>query len=173
MLRLPKGVSPAPGRGGTALPPPPPPPPPHHPKKVMSMMGSVERGGSSLGSPPLPTGSFTQLYTPAAVSFPAPRGGGLYATPQGPQLRILRSASAGRLPVRCLHPIPAMGIASVGRGGGGRHDGGVRAGWGAGGRVGLGDPKMRGTVPFQIWQLVFGVCTLRCLFGGGVGEGKV
>ncbi|KAM6371293.1 transcription factor E2F2 [Pluvialis apricaria] len=98
MLRLPRGVSPAPGRGGTA---PPPPPPPHHPKKVMSMMGSVELGVSSLGSPPLPVGSFTQVYTPAAVSFPAPpRGGCLYATPQGPQLRILRSASAGRLPAK-------------------------------------------------------------------------
>ncbi|XP_074418976.1 transcription factor E2F2 [Larus michahellis] len=94
MLRLPRGVSPAPGRGGTALPPP---PPHHHPKKVMSVMGSVERGASSLGSPPLSTGSFTQVYTPAAVSVPAALGGCLYATPQGPQLRTLRSASAGRL----------------------------------------------------------------------------
>ncbi|KAM6115861.1 transcription factor E2F2 [Phoenicopterus ruber ruber] len=98
MLRLPRGVSPAPGRGGAALPPPPPPPP--HPKKVMSVMGSVERGASSLGSPPLPAGSFTQVYMPAAVSVPAPRGGCLYATPQGPQLRTLRSASAGRLPAK-------------------------------------------------------------------------
>ncbi|XP_029895489.1 LOW QUALITY PROTEIN: transcription factor E2F2 [Aquila chrysaetos chrysaetos] len=97
MLRLPRGVSPAPGRGGTALPRP---PPHHHPKKVMSVMGSVERGVSSLGSPPLPTGSFTQVYTPAAVSVPAPRGGCLYATPQGPQLRTLRSASVGRLPAK-------------------------------------------------------------------------
>ncbi|XP_075629935.1 transcription factor E2F2 [Balearica regulorum gibbericeps] len=94
MLRLPRGVSPAPGRGGVTLPPP---PPPHHPKKVMSVMGSVERGASSLGSPPLPAGCFTQVYTPAAVSVPAPREGCLYATPQGPQLRTLRSASVGRL----------------------------------------------------------------------------
>ncbi|XP_075294093.1 transcription factor E2F2 [Opisthocomus hoazin] len=97
MLRLPKGVSPAAGRGGTALPPP---PPHHHPKKVLSVMASVDRGVSSLGSPPLPTGSFTRVYTPAAVSVPAPRGGCLYATPQGPQLRTLRSASAGRLPAK-------------------------------------------------------------------------
>ncbi|KAM9213381.1 transcription factor E2F2 [Leptosomus discolor] len=95
MLRLPKGVAPASGRGGTALPPP-----PHHPKKVMSVMGSVERGVSSLGSSPLPTGCFTQVYTPAAVNVPAPRGGCLYATPQGPQLRTLRSASVGRLPAK-------------------------------------------------------------------------
>ncbi|KAM9255943.1 LOW QUALITY PROTEIN: transcription factor E2F2 [Cariama cristata] len=97
MLRLPRGVSPAPGRGGTALLPP---PPHHHPKKVVSVMGSSERGASSLGSPPLPTGCFTQVYTPAAGSVPAPRGGCLYATPQGPQLRTLRSASAGRLPAK-------------------------------------------------------------------------
>ncbi|XP_072741033.1 transcription factor E2F2 [Ciconia boyciana] len=97
MLRLPRGVSPAPGRGGTALPPP---PPHHHPKKVMSVMGSSERGASSLGSPPLSAGCFTQVYTPAAVSLPAPRGGCLYGTPQGPQLRTLRSASVGRLPAK-------------------------------------------------------------------------
>ncbi|KAM6313815.1 transcription factor E2F2 [Podargus strigoides] len=98
MLRLPRGVSPAPGRGGTALSAPP--PHHHHPKKLMSLMGSVERGVSSLGSPPLPAGSFTQVYTPAAVSVPAPRGGGLYATPQSPQPRTLRSSSAGRLPAK-------------------------------------------------------------------------
>ncbi|XP_074750338.1 transcription factor E2F2 [Strix uralensis] len=97
MLRLPRGVSPASGRGGAALPPP---PPHHHPKKVMSGMGSCERGASSLGSPPLPAGCFTQVYTPAAVSIPAPRGGCLHATPQGPQLRTLRSASVGRLPAK-------------------------------------------------------------------------
>ncbi|XP_061870462.1 transcription factor E2F2 [Colius striatus] len=98
MLRLRRGVSPAPGRGGTALPPPPP-LQQHHPKEVMAVMGSVERELSCLGSPPITLG-FTQLYTPAAVSVPAPRGGGLYATPQGPQLRTLRSASAGRLPAK-------------------------------------------------------------------------
>ncbi|XP_065506747.1 transcription factor E2F2 [Caloenas nicobarica] len=97
MLRLPRGVSPAPGRGGAALPPP---APHHHPKKVMSVMGSMEWGVSSLGSPLVPAGSFTQVYTPAAVSVPAPRDGGLYGTPQSPQLRTLRSASAGRLPAK-------------------------------------------------------------------------
>ncbi|XP_075578093.1 LOW QUALITY PROTEIN: transcription factor E2F2-like [Pelecanus crispus] len=97
MLRLPRGASPAPGRGAAALPPP---APHHHPRKGMSVMGSSERGASSLGSPPLPAGCFTQVYTPAAVSIPAPRGGCPYGTPQGPQLRILRSASAGRLPAK-------------------------------------------------------------------------
>ncbi|XP_037237592.1 transcription factor E2F2 isoform X4 [Falco biarmicus] len=95
MLQLPRGVSPAPGRGGAALLLP-----PSHPKKVMSVMGSSEQGASSLGSPLLSAGCFTQLYKPAAVSVPAPQGGCLYATPQGPQLRTLRSASAGRLPAK-------------------------------------------------------------------------
>ncbi|KAM6043911.1 transcription factor E2F2 isoform 2-T2 [Theristicus caerulescens] len=66
----------------------------------MSVMGSSEQGASNLGSPPLPSGCFTQVYMPAAVSVPAPRGGCLYGTPQGPQLRTLRSASAGRLPAK-------------------------------------------------------------------------
>lgn len=122
MLRLPRGVSPAPGRGGTALPHP---PPHHHPKKVMSVMGSCEPGASSLGSPPLSTGCFSQVYTPAAVSVPASRGGCLCDTPQGPELRTLCSASAGRLPVRCLHPVSSLGIAS------GSREAGDRAGWGA------------------------------------------
>ncbi|XP_009469171.1 PREDICTED: arf-GAP with SH3 domain, ANK repeat and PH domain-containing protein 3 [Nipponia nippon] len=65
----------------------------------MSVMGSSEQGASDLGSPPLPASCFTQVYMPAPVSIPAPRGGYLYGTPQGPQLRTLRSASAGRLPL--------------------------------------------------------------------------
>uniref|UniRef100_U3K8B7 E2F transcription factor 2 n=1 Tax=Ficedula albicollis TaxID=59894 RepID=U3K8B7_FICAL len=97
MLRLPRGVSPVPGRGGTALPAP---PPHHHPKKVMSLMGSCDPGASSLGSPPLSTGCFVQVYTPAAVSGPASRGGGLCDTPQGPERRTLCSASVGRLPAK-------------------------------------------------------------------------
>ncbi|KAL2296178.1 hypothetical protein Nmel_017720 [Mimus melanotis] len=97
MLRLPRGVSPAPGRGGTALLPP---PPHHHPKKVMSVMGSCDPGASSLGSPRLSAGCFTQVYTPAAVSGPASRSGCLCDTPQGPELRTLCSASAGRLPAK-------------------------------------------------------------------------
>ncbi|XP_030917877.1 transcription factor E2F2, partial [Geospiza fortis] len=43
---------------------------------------------------------FTQVYTPAAVSTPASRGGRLCDTPQGPELRTLCSASAGRLPAK-------------------------------------------------------------------------
>ncbi|XP_066060705.1 transcription factor E2F2 [Chamaea fasciata] len=97
MLRLPRGVSPAPGRGGTALPPP---PPHHHPKKVTPVMGSCDLGASRLGSSPLSTGCFIQGYTPAAVSGPASRGGCLCDTPQGPELRTLCSASAGRLPAK-------------------------------------------------------------------------
>ncbi|XP_057242951.1 transcription factor E2F2 [Malurus melanocephalus] len=97
MLRLPRGVSPAPGRGGTALPPP---SPHHHPKKVMSVMGSCDLGASSLGSPPLSNRCFTQIYTPAAVSVPASRGRCLCDTPQGPELSTLCSASAGRLPAK-------------------------------------------------------------------------
>ncbi|CAN8200410.1 unnamed protein product [Coccothraustes coccothraustes] len=97
MLRLPRGVSPAPGRGGTALPPP---PPHHHPKKVMSVMDSCDPGATSRGSPPLSTGCFIQVYTPAAVSAPASRGGCLCDTPQGPELGTLCPASAGRLPAK-------------------------------------------------------------------------
>ncbi|KAM6045176.1 transcription factor E2F2 [Chlamydotis macqueenii] len=63
-------------------------------------MGSTEWGASSLGSPPFPRGSFSQVYTPAAVSGPVSRGGCLYATPQSPQLRTLHSASTGRLPAK-------------------------------------------------------------------------
>ncbi|XP_059344743.1 transcription factor E2F2 [Ammospiza nelsoni] len=97
MLRVPRGVSPSPGMGGTALPPP---PPHRHPKKVMSVMVSCDPGAPSLGSPPLSAGCFTQVYTPAAVSAPALRCGCLCDTPQGPELRTLCSASAGRLPAK-------------------------------------------------------------------------
>ncbi|XP_015504477.1 transcription factor E2F2 isoform X2 [Parus major] len=66
----------------------------------MSVVGSCDPGASSLGSPPLSAGCFTQVYTPAAVSAPASRGGSLCDTPQGPELRTLCSASAGRLPAK-------------------------------------------------------------------------
>uniref|UniRef100_A0A8B9QA88 E2F transcription factor 2 n=1 Tax=Apteryx owenii TaxID=8824 RepID=A0A8B9QA88_APTOW len=103
MLRLPRGVSPGAGRGGAALPPHQQQQHQQQQQKAMSVMGSIERVASSLGSPPVPSvpaGYFTQLYSQAAVSAPAPRGGCLYATPQGPQLRSIRSASAGRLPAK-------------------------------------------------------------------------
>ncbi|XP_068773521.1 transcription factor E2F2 isoform X1 [Struthio camelus] len=102
MLRLPRGVSPGAGRGGAALPPHQQ-QQQHHQKKAVSVMGSAERVASSLGSPSVasvPGGCFTQVYSQAAVSVPAPRGGCLYATPQGPELRSIRSASAGRLPAK-------------------------------------------------------------------------
>ncbi|XP_041319142.1 transcription factor E2F2 [Pyrgilauda ruficollis] len=66
----------------------------------MSVMVSCDPGASSLGSPPLSTGCFSQVYTPAAVSAPAPRGECLCDTPQGPELRTLCTASAGRLPAK-------------------------------------------------------------------------
>lgn len=88
MLRLPRGVSPAPG-GGAALPPPSAQRPP---KKTVPAMGSSERGGSALCSPPLPA---------ACCSRGSSQGGScLFATPQSPHLRTLRSASAGRLPAK-------------------------------------------------------------------------
>lgn len=54
-------------------------------------MGSAEPGGAaSLGSPPMPSACCSRPYPPRP-----------YATPQGPpQLRTLRSASAGRLPAK-------------------------------------------------------------------------
>lgn len=155
MLRLPRGVSPAPGRGGTALPAP---PPHHHPKKVMSLMGSCDLGASSLGSPPLSTGCFTQVYTPAAVSGPAPRGGCLCDTPQSPEFRTLCSASAGRLPVRYLHPVSSSGIAS-----GEAEDG---AGWGA---RGSGGPKHVQPSLFQVLQLILECAPCNVSFWGGGG----
>ncbi|XP_014745997.1 PREDICTED: transcription factor E2F2 [Sturnus vulgaris] len=66
----------------------------------MSVMGSCDPGASSLGSPPLSTGCFTQVYTPAAISGPPSRSECLCDTPQGPELRTLCSASAGRLPAK-------------------------------------------------------------------------
>ncbi|XP_030089618.1 transcription factor E2F2 isoform X2 [Serinus canaria] len=66
----------------------------------MSVMVSCDPGARSLGSSPLSTGCFTQVYTPAAVSVPSSRGGCLCDTPQGPELRTLCSASAGRLPAK-------------------------------------------------------------------------
>lgn len=150
MLRLPRGVSPTSGRGGTSL------PPPTNPKKVMSVLGSMEWGASSLGSPPLPSDCFTQIHTPAAVSVPAARGGCLYATPQGSQLRTFCSASEGRLPVRCLCPLPALGIASVGRG-----VWGLR-GWDAG----VSDPRLYSTLhPSPVLQCLLGGAALWA--GGG------
>lgn len=147
MLRFPRGVSPAPGRGGTALLAP---PPHHHPKKVMSLMGSCDPGASSLGSPPLSTGCFTQVYTPAAVSGPTPRGECLCDTPQGPELRTLCSASAGRLPVRYLYPVSSLGIAS------GVWEAGDGAGWGAGGWWGT---RACTTLSLPNFAAYIGVCT--------------
>lgn len=109
MLRLPGGVSPAPGRAGTALPPPRP-QHQHHPKEVMALLGSCDAGAPSVGSPPLSSGCSSQLYTPGAVAVAAPRGGCGCVTPQGPELRTLGS---GRLPVRAPH-LPRASLGSEG-----------------------------------------------------------
>lgn len=114
MLKIPRGVSLAAGSGGScfaAL------PPPHQqqPKKVMPVMSPADLGTSSRSSPQMhaiATSYFSQYPQTAAV-VPAAGGGCLYATPQGPELKAIRSASAGRLPVTspltpfpliCLHP---------------------------------------------------------------------
>ncbi|XP_050571173.1 transcription factor E2F2 isoform X1 [Cygnus atratus] len=64
-------------------------------------MGSSERGGSALCSPPLPAACCSRGSWQGGGCGAAPRGGGcLFATPQSPHLRTLRSASAGRLPAK-------------------------------------------------------------------------
>lgn len=124
-------------------------------------MGSCDPGHSSLGSPPLSTGCFTQGYTPAAVSAPASRGGCLCDTPQGPELRTLCSASAGRLPVRCLDPVSSAGIALGAR----------EAADGAGGEQGVGDPRMYSPLPSKFCSLYGSLPPLMCLSGSGGGCG--
>uniref|UniRef100_A0A8C3SK04 E2F transcription factor 2 n=1 Tax=Chelydra serpentina TaxID=8475 RepID=A0A8C3SK04_CHESE len=72
-------------------------------KKVMPVMSSADLVTSSLGSPPMhsiPASYFTQLYPQSVATAPAPRGSCLYATPHGPEIKTIRSASAGRLPAK-------------------------------------------------------------------------
>ncbi|XP_068935687.1 transcription factor E2F2 [Petaurus breviceps papuanus] len=97
MLRIPKGVSPAPG--GSVPAGPHKPPQPLQIKKALPVVSPVwtpdvrsPQGG------PVPVSHFTPLY-PAMVAAVAPAAPGscLDATPQGPEIRAGR-ASAGRLP---------------------------------------------------------------------------
>ncbi|XP_053124705.1 transcription factor E2F2 [Hemicordylus capensis] len=98
MLRIPKGGPSAPGRGGPSLAPPPP-----QQKKVAPLLSSAELVASNLGSPQmrvLPATYFTQVYPQTAVVAPLPRGSCLYATPHGPEIKTMRSASTGKLPAK-------------------------------------------------------------------------
>lgn len=98
MLRIPKV-----GPSGPARAPPPPLAPPQQQKKVMPMMSSADLVTSNLGSPPmrvLPATYITQVYPQTAVVAPLPRGSCLYATPHGPEVKTMRSASTGKLPVK-------------------------------------------------------------------------
>ncbi|XP_034976038.1 transcription factor E2F2 [Zootoca vivipara] len=97
MLRIPKVGPPAPGRAPSAL------GPPQQQKKVMPVITSAELVVSNLGSPQmraLPATYFTQVYPQTAVVAPLPRGSCLYATPHGPEIKTMRSASTGKLPAK-------------------------------------------------------------------------
>ncbi|XP_019368073.1 PREDICTED: transcription factor E2F2 isoform X1 [Gavialis gangeticus] len=92
MLQIPGGVSSAAGSGGSCLAAL----PPRH-QQPKAGVSPADSGTSSRSSPQMhaiPTSCFSQYPQPAAG------GGGLYATPQGPELRAIRSASAGRLPAK-------------------------------------------------------------------------
>lgn len=99
MLRLPKAGPSAPGRGAPSL------VPPQSQKKSMSVGSSAELVVADLAGPPvraLPAAYFAQVYPQTAVVAPLPRGGCLYATPHGPEIKTMRSASTGKLPVISL-----------------------------------------------------------------------
>uniref|UniRef100_A0A8C8RA28 E2F transcription factor 2 n=1 Tax=Pelusios castaneus TaxID=367368 RepID=A0A8C8RA28_9SAUR len=69
-------------------------------KKVMPVMSSADLVTSSLSSPQMPSipaSYFTQVYS---QTVPVARGGCLYATPHGPEIKSIRSTSAGRLPAK-------------------------------------------------------------------------
>ncbi|XP_030075340.1 transcription factor E2F2 [Microcaecilia unicolor] len=89
MLKLPKGVHSAPGRGVQAQ---------QQMKRVLPGLGSTDCMATSLSSPQtmrtIPCTYFTQIYPQPAV----PRGSSLYTTPNGPDPKPLRSATAGKLP---------------------------------------------------------------------------
>ncbi|XP_061452876.1 transcription factor E2F2 isoform X1 [Rhineura floridana] len=97
MLRIPKVGPPAPGRGAPPL------APPQQQKKVMPVITSANLVVSNLSSPQmraLPATYFTQVYPQTAVVAPLPRGSCLYATPHGPEIKTMRSASTGKLPAK-------------------------------------------------------------------------
>ncbi|KAG7465979.1 hypothetical protein MATL_G00159950 [Megalops atlanticus] len=90
MMRIPKGVSPASGRGTVAV--------PGVQKKVLAGV-NTEFYNTGLSSPPInsvPAGYFTQICNTTTVDQ---RANCLYATPHGPEVKPIRSAS-GRLPAK-------------------------------------------------------------------------
>lgn len=104
MLRIPKVGPAGPGRASPPL------APPQQPKKVMPVISSADLVTSNLGSSPmrlLPTTYFAQVYPQTAVVAPLPRGSCLYATPHGPEVKTMRSASTGKLPVTTKISFPS------------------------------------------------------------------
>ncbi|XP_049917168.1 transcription factor E2F2 isoform X2 [Epinephelus moara] len=93
MMRMPKGVSPAPARP-VAL------PCPQQKMKVVCTGGvKTEFFSTGLSSPPMssvPAGYFTQICNTAAAEQ---RANSLYSTPHGPEAKPIRSSS-GRLPAK-------------------------------------------------------------------------
>ncbi|XP_044291165.1 transcription factor E2F2 isoform X2 [Varanus komodoensis] len=87
----------APGRGAPSL------APPQQQKKVVPVISSADLVATNLSSPQmraLPATYFTQVYPQTAVVAPLPRGSCLYATPHGPEVKTMRSASTGKLPAK-------------------------------------------------------------------------
>ncbi|XP_075765100.1 transcription factor E2F2 isoform X2 [Pelodiscus sinensis] len=100
MLRVPKGVSSAPERGSCSIACL---PQQQQQKKIMPVMSSADLVTSSLSSPQMhsiPASYFMQVYPQTVAAAPPPRGSCLYATPHGPEIKAIRSASAGRLPAK-------------------------------------------------------------------------
>ncbi|KAM3871025.1 transcription factor E2F2 [Diretmus argenteus] len=96
MMRIPKVVSPAPGRAAVAVGPP----CPQQKIKFLSTGGvRTEFFSTGLSSPPMntvPAGYFTQICNTTAVEQ---RANSLYSTPHGPEAKPIRSSS-GRLPAK-------------------------------------------------------------------------
>lgn len=90
MIRIPKGVSPASGRGAVGI--------ACSQKKVFPGLSDFfSTGISSPQMNTVPAGYFTQICNTTAAEQ---RANCLYATPHGPQAKPVRVSSAGRLPVR-------------------------------------------------------------------------
>uniref|UniRef100_A0A8D0BC90 E2F transcription factor 2 n=1 Tax=Salvator merianae TaxID=96440 RepID=A0A8D0BC90_SALMN len=103
MLRIPKVGPSASGRRQPSLAPSQPPPPPPQQKKVLPVIASADLVATNLSSPQMrggPATYFTQVYPQTAVVAPLPRGSCLYATPHGPEIKTMRSASTGKLPAK-------------------------------------------------------------------------
>ncbi|XP_063080182.1 transcription factor E2F2 [Engraulis encrasicolus] len=91
MIRIPKGVSPASGRGAVGM--------ACSQKKVLPGIKSSDFFNTGISSPlmnSVPAGYFTQIGNTTAAE---PRANCLYATPHGPQAKPVR-VSSGRLPAK-------------------------------------------------------------------------